>query len=480
MSTLTTLETVIGLEVHIQLNTKSKIFSSDNNSFGNQPNSDVGAITMAHPGTLPVVSKEVIDMGMKLGIALGGTITRNLIFDRKNYFYPDLPKGYQITQDKTPICTGGYIEILNKKINITRIHMEEDAGKSIHDIDPLNSLVDYNRAGVPLLEIVSEPEIRSPQEAYSYLKEVRKIVRYIGISDGNMEEGSLRCDANISVRPQGSDVLRNRVEVKNINSFKNVMRAIELESSRQIKCYESNIDVGQETRNYNATDNSTTVLRSKEDAHDYRYFTEPDIPPVIISQKTIDEIKTTMPILPKQKFIFYTQRLKLSEYDSKILTNDKLLSDFFDEISKHTKNYKSAANIILGVVKSYLNNKSIPITDLPISAINIAKLSDMLFEGKVNKTVIVNIIFPLMIKTMKSPIEIAVENKLFQTDDSSQIENLINEAFKKYPQKVIDYNNGNRNLIGLFMGEIMRGSNGKINPKKINEILIKKLKNEIK
>ena len=272
--------------------------------------------------------------------------------------------------------------------------MEEDAGKSIHDIDPKNSLVDYNRAGVPLLEIVSEPEIRSPQEAYSYLKEIRKIVRYIGVSDGNMEEGSLRCDANISVRPYGSNVLRNRVEVKNINSFKNVMRAIELEVARQIKCYENNIDVNQETRNYNASDNSTTVLRSKEDAHDYRYFTEPDIPPVVISQKTIDEIKVTMPILPKQKFIFYTQKLKLSEYDSKILSNEKLFSEFFDKIIKHTKNYKSAANIMLGVVKSYLNKKSILVNDLPISAINIAKLSDMLSEGKINKTVIENSIFP--------------------------------------------------------------------------------------
>ena len=480
MCTKTKYETIVGLEVHVQLSTKTKAYCRDKNKYGESPNSCISPVTLGYPGTLPKINSEVIYRAIKLGIALNCKISKYNLYSRKNYFYPDLPKGYQITQDKTPICTGGYIEIPDKKINITRIHMEEDAGKSIHDIDPKNSLVDYNRAGVPLLEIVSEPEIRSPQEAYSYLKEIRKIVRYIGVSDGNMEEGSLRCDANISVRPYGSNVFRNRVEVKNINSFKNVMRAIELEVTRQIKCYENNIDVNQETRNYNASDNSTTVLRSKEDAHDYRYFTEPDIPPVVISQKTIDEIKATMPILPKQKFIFYTQKLKLSEYDSKILSNEKLFSEFFDKIIKHTKNYKSAANIMLGVVKSYLNKKSIQVNDLPISAINIAKLSDMLSEGKINKNVIENSIFPLMIKTMKSPHEIAVENKLFQTDDSCQIENLIDKTFKKFPQKVIDFNNGNSNLIGLFMGEIMRGSNGKLNPKKINEILIKKLKNEIK
>ena len=473
-------ETIVGLEVHVQLSTKTKAYCRDKNKYGESPNSCISPVTLGYPGTLPKINYEVINRAIKLGIALNCKISKYNLYSRKNYFYPDLPEGYQITQDKTPICTGGYIEIPNKKINITRIHMEEDAGKSIHDIDPKNSLVDYNRAGVPLLEIVSEPEIRSPQEAYSYLKEIRKIVRYIGISDGNMEEGSLRCDANISVRHYGSDVFRNRVEVKNINSFKNVMRAIELEVARQIKCYENNIDVHQETRNYNASDNTTTVLRSKEDAHDYRYFTEPDIPPVVISQKTIDEVKATIPTLPKQKFIFYTQKLKLSEYDSKILSNEKLFSEFFDKIIKHTKNYKSAANLMLGVVKSYLNKKSILVNDLPISAINIAKLSDMLSEGKINKTVIENSIFPIMIKTMKSPHQIAVENKLFQIDDSSQIENLIDKAFKKYPQKVIDFNNGNGNLIGLFMGEIMRDSNGKLNPKKINEILIKKLKNEIK
>ena len=343
-------ETIVGLEVHVQLSTNSKAYCSDLNKFGESPNSCISAISAGHPGTLPKANKEVINSAVKLGLALNCNITEYNLYARKNYFYPDLPKGYQITQDKTPICTGGYLEIdteSSKKINLTRIHMEEDAGKSIHDLDPFYSLIDLNRAGVPLLEIVSEPEIRSSQEAHAYLSEVRKLVRYLGISNGNMEEGSLRCDANISVRPIGTKELRNRVEVKNINSLKNVMKAIDLEVNRQIECYNNNIEVHQETRNYNAASNTTTVLRTKEDAHDYRYFPEPDLPPIIVDQDFIKKIKLEMPTLPKERYNQYTQEYKLSNYDAKLLIEDKNLSDLFNDIITYTKHYKIVANLIL-------------------------------------------------------------------------------------------------------------------------------------
>lgn len=469
-------ETIIGLEVHVQLSTKSKAYCSDLNKFGEPPNSCISPISLGYPGTLPKVNKEVIKSAVKLGLALNCKITEYNLYSRKNYFYPDLPKGYQITQDKTPICTGGYVELNNnKKIQLTRIHMEEDAGKSIHDLDPDHSLIDFNRAGVALLEIVSEPEIRSPEEAYLYLQEIRKLVRYLEISNGNMEEGSLRCDANISVRPKGTKELRNRVEVKNINSFKNVMKAINLEAERQINCYNNNSVVNQETRNYNAVSNTTTILRSKEDAHDYRYFTEPDIPPIVITDEYIEDVKKDMPTLPKERFLKYKDEFKLSEYDSKILSEDKSLSDFFNRIILHTNNYKSAANLLMGVIKSYINERTIEISDLKISAEYLAELADMINDNKVNNLTVSKKIFPEMIKSNESPINIADKNGWIQEDNTKLIEELIEKAVKKYPDKVVAYQNGNSNLIGMFMGEIMRESKGKLDPKKINEVLKNKL-----
>ena len=472
-------ETIIGLEVHIQLATKSKAYCADANLFGEPPNTCTSPISLGYPGTLPKPNIEVIKSAVKLGIALNCNITEYNLYARKNYFYPDLPKGYQITQDDTPICTGGYIYVGGKKINLTRIHMEEDAGKSIHDLDPFHSLIDLNRAGVPLLEIVSEPEIRSAEEAQLFLQEVRKIIRYIDISNGNMEEGSLRCDANISVRHVGSKILRNRVEVKNINSFKNVAKAIELERNRQIECYENNTPVDQETRNYNAPTNSTTILRSKEDAQDYRYFTEPDIQPIVINEKLINSIKQNMPPLPRELFELYTTKYKLSEYDANNLIDHKQLSNVFNLIVQHTTKYKTTVNLIMGTIKSYLNEKSILFEDLNIPIIHLSELVEMISDDTVSHIMVTQKLFPKMIKEPKqSPKLLAKQNNWIQTTNNDMLERLIREVIIKYPEKVQDYKKGNHNLLGLFMGEIMKLSKGVLNPKVVNEKLRQKLSNE--
>jgi len=473
-------ETIVGLEVHIQLSTKSKAYCDDPNLFGQPPNTCVSPISLGYPGTLPKVNQTVVKSAIKLGLALNCNITEYNLYARKNYFYPDLPKGYQITQDKTPICTGGYIELNmgknnTKKITLTRIHMEEDAGKSIHDLDPFYSLLDFNRAGVPLLEIVSEPEIRSTEEAYQYLYEIRKLVRYLDISDGNMEEGSLRCDANISVRPKGSKTLRNRVEVKNINSLKNVMKAIDLEASRQINCYENNEPVNQETRNYNAHNNTTVVLRTKEDAHDYRYFPEPDIPPVIVSQSLIKSIKKEIPSLPKERHAKYVEKYKLSDYDANLLVDEKELSDLFEQIIAHTNNYKTVANLIMGVIKSYLNEKSISISDFTIPPKNIASLADMLNDDMISHIIMTQKLFPEMLITNHPPYEIAKKKGWLQEKNQELIENIITHVVREHPEKTQEYQNGNTNLLGFFMGEIMKKTQGKYSPKLINELLRVKL-----
>tara|TARA_B100001250_G_C19807890_1_gene794264 strand:+ start:30 stop:1097 length:1068 start_codon:yes stop_codon:yes gene_type:complete len=354
--------------------------------------------------------------------------------------------------------------------------MEEDAGKSIHDLDPFHSLIDFNRAGVPLLEIVSEPEISSSEEAYQYLYEIRKLVRHIGVSNGNMEEGSLRCDANISVRPKGEKKLRNRVEVKNINSFKNVMKAIELEVKRQIACYENDEEVNQETRNYNAHNNTTTVLRTKEDAHDYRYFPEPDIPPLIIEQDFIDTIKKDMPMLPEALYDQYTKKYQLSDYDANCLIDEKELAEMFNNIVEHTNSYKTVANLIMGTIKSYLNEYSLSIKELNLNSTHIAELADMIDNNKISHLIMSQKLFPKMIKSQNAPNEIAKKNGWIQEDDTNVIDQHITQVIAKYPEKVKEYQNGNKNLLGLFMGEIMRETKGKLNPKSISNILQNRLK----
>ncbi|HIK62532.1 MAG TPA: Asp-tRNA(Asn)/Glu-tRNA(Gln) amidotransferase subunit GatB [Flavobacteriales bacterium] len=476
MSTKNKYEAVIGLEVHAQLLTRTKAYSSDENIYGATPNTKTSVITLGHPGTLPKANKKVIEYAVRLGIAVGSKIRERNEYARKNYFYPDLPKGYQITQDKTPICNGGIIEIKDdngekKIIQITRIHIEEDAGKSIHDLDPLNTLVDLNRAGVPLAEIVSEPDIRSANEAYNYINEVRKLVRYLEICDGNMEEGSLRCDANISVRLKGAKEFGTKVEVKNMNSTRNVKKAIEFEIKRQIELIENGGKVQHETRSFNAADNSTISMRHKEKANDYRYFPEPDLQPVIVTEDYIEKIKSTLPPLPKQLFQKFTKEFSLSDYDANILVDEKGIALYFNSLCSLTKNYKAAANFINGSVKSYLNETATDIANFTINPKQLAGLIALVDSGKVSNTVATSKVFPVMINSDESAEEIAIKNNWIQESDSDALSEFIQQAIAKYPEKVEEYKNGKKGLIGFFMGEVMKLSKGKADPKLCNQML---------
>lgn len=470
-------EAVIGLEVHAQMLTRSKAYSNDVNEFGSHPNTNISAITLGHPGTLPRMNKKTIEFAIKLGLACGCDIAREQYFARKNYFYPDLPKGYQITQDKTPICTGGSIHIKledgsDKEIGITRIHMEEDAGKSIHDVDVFDTLVDLNRAGVPLLEIVSEPDIRSSQEAYNYLTEVRKLVRYLDICDGNMEEGSLRCDANISVRLKGAPEFGTKVEVKNMNSIRNVQRAIEFEITRQIEAVEKGEVLYQETRSFDALKGITISMRSKEAANDYRYFPEPDLQPLIVDDVQINSIKAEMPALPRELFLKYTKELGLSEYDAFILTDNKGIALFYEEVIALTKNFKAAANWIMGDVKSYLNEFGVEIEEFPITAKRIASLIELIDAGKISNSIASQKIFPEMLKQLdKSALELAEEMNLIQDSSEDAILGFIHEVIRLNPAEVERYRNGEKQLVGFFMGQLMKVSKGKADPKAANALM---------
>ena len=470
-------EAVIGLEVHAQLLTKSKAFSSDKNEYGSLPNHNVSAISLGHPGTLPRLNVNSVNYAIKLGIALDCDITEYNEFSRKNYFYPDLPKGYQITQFDTPICENGKVDIKlkdgsKKSIHLTRIHMEEDSGKSIHDQDPFNSLIDLNRAGVPLLEIVTEPDIKTSEEAYQYLTEVRKLVRYLDICDGNMEEGSMRCDANISVMLKGSKEFGQKVEVKNMNSIRNVQRAIEHEIKRQIEAVEAGEEIHQETRTFNAIDGSTTAMRSKEEANDYRYFPEPDLLPLVVKQEDIDRIKGTLPPLPNELFNKYTNEYKLSDYDAAVLTDTKEVALFFEEMLLHTQNYKAAANLIMGDVKSYLNERALNITQFPISSKNIAGIVKLIESGKINASIASQKLFPLMCEfPEKTPEMLAQENDLIQNSDADSIADFITEIMENNPSELERYKNGEKKLMGFFMGQLMKVSKGKADPKKSNQLL---------
>ena len=469
-------EAVIGLEVHAQLLTKTKAYSSDENIYGATPNTKTSVISLGHPGTLPKSNSKVIEYAVKLGIAVGSKIRERNEYARKNYFYADLPKGYQITQDKTPICNGGVISIKdaegNKKdINIIRIHMEEDAGKSIHDLDPFNTLVDLNRAGVPLVEIVSQPDIRTSDEAYQYINEVRKLVRYLDICDGNMEEGSLRCDANVSVMLKGATEFGTKVEVKNMNSSRNVKRAIEFEVERQVEILEKGGKVSHETRSFNAANNTTISMRHKEDANDYRYFPEPDLQPVIVTEKYINEIKQTLPPLPNTLFIKFTKEFGLSEYDATILVDEKGIALYYNELCNFTKNYKSAANFVNGSIKSYLNENALDISDFSISPARMASLITIVDDGKVSNTVATSKVFFEMLKTDDDAEKIATDNNWIQESNSDALGEYIAQAIAKYPEKVTEYKSGKKGLIGLFMGEVMQLSKGQADPKLANQLL---------
>jgi aspartyl-tRNA(Asn)/glutamyl-tRNA(Gln) amidotransferase subunit B len=475
-------EVVIGLEVHAQLLTQTKAYSSDLNAYGSAPNTNISAITLGHPGTLPVMNRKTIDFAIKLGLACGCHIAPVQHFARKNYFYPDLPKGYQITQDTTPICTGGQILIRTedggqKAIGLTRIHMEEDAGKSIHDVDVYDTLVDLNRAGTPLLEIVSEPDLRSSSEAYNYLTEVRKLLRYLDICDGNMEEGSMRCDANVSVRLKGATTFGTKVEVKNMNSIRNVQRAIEFEVTRQIEALENGESLTQETRAFDALKGSTISMRTKEAANDYRYFPEPDLPPITVSQEQIAAISKEMPALPNALFERYTKTYGLSDYDAYNITDQKGLALYYEALIAVTKNYKAAANWLMGEVKSYLNEQGVDISKFPIAAERIAALIELIDQGKISNSIAAQRVFPALFNSQESPLQIAERLNLIQSSDSGVIEGFVAEVIAQNPSEVERYRNGEKQLIGFFMGQLMKVSGGKADPKAANGILRQQLDN---
>lgn len=485
-------EAVIGLEVHIQLLTQSKIFSKDKNEFGAAPNTNVSTISLGHPGTLPKLNRIITDHAVKLGLACQCNITTKNEFSRKNYFYADLPKGYQVTQFATPICTGGFMEIRGKetdlacpkRIHLTRIHIEEDAGKSIHDQDPFFTLIDLNRAGVPLLEMVTEPEIHSAEDAYRFLSEVRKLVRYLDICDGNMEEGSMRCDANISVRLKGEKKLGQKVEVKNMNSIRNVQRAIQFEIGRQTGLIVNGNKIVQETRSFDAEKGNTFGLRSKEQAHDYRYFPEPDLLPFIITESYIDHIKKLMPPLPHELFNKYVSAYGLPAYDAALITDDRDMALYFEKIIENINfdrkgersEFKSAANWLMVNVKSYLNEKSITISDFPLGPGRIAELVLLVGDGKISHSTAAQQLFPLMIKfPEKKPSELAAAYDLLIQKDAGSLEGFINMVMENYLGKIKEYKAGKKGLIGLFVGEVMKMSRGKADPKLVNQLIKQKL-----
>ncbi len=473
-------EVVVGLEVHAQLLTKSKAYSSDANSYGVSPNTLLSPVTLGLPGALPVMNKKSVELAVKVGLATHCSIREYNEFSRKNYFYADLPKGYQITQFDTPICYDGFITIQTtngpKKIELERIHLEEDAGKSIHDLDPFNTLIDLNRAGVPLIEIVSRPDIRSSDEAYAFLSEVRKLLRYLDVCDGNMEEGSLRCDANISVRLKGATTYNQRVEVKNMNSMRNVKRAIEHEFIRQIDVLEAGGKITMETMNFDAVTGTTSSMRSKEMAHDYRYFPEPDLLPLIVDTQYIAHVKSNMPALPNELKKTFIEEYKLSEYDASILTEDRSISTYFNEIIALKKDYKAATNWLIGPIKSYVNENAIHFEDFPLPSNKIVELMNLIESGKTNFSVASNVLFNELIKQPEQDaLTLATTLNLIQNSNEEDLSILIDEVLLAFPEKVTEYKAGKKGLMGLFVGEVMKKSGGKADPKTTTKLLNQKL-----
>lgn len=473
-------ELVIGLEIHTQLLTNSKLFCGDSASFSTIPNTHISPITLAHPGTLPKMNKKAIEYAVRLGLALNCDIEQHNYFARKNYFYPDLPKGYQVSQHTTPVCRNGFVKIktgdTERNILLNRIHLEEDAGKSLHDVDEQYTSIDLNRAGVPLLEIVSEPDLHSSEEAFAYITEIRKLVRWLGICDGNMEEGSMRCDANISVRLHGEKKLGTRVEVKNLNSIRNVKRAIEFEAGRLIKIVEAGEAVIQETRSFDADKGTTFSLRSKEDADDYRYFPEPDLTPFHITDEFLQEAKNALPQLPAALELKYTSLLQLSPYDAHVICDDKEQVDFFEELIQHTHNYKAAANWLLGPVKSFLNDSGTDIKQFPLTPKKLAALIALVEDGKLSFGNASTKIFSRLLEDpAKDPLQTATALNLLQSNDTGSIEEWVNEAIAKMPGKVKEYKSGKKGLVGLFAGEVKKLSKGKADMQLVNKILEQKL-----
>ncbi len=469
-------EIVVGLEVHAQLSTKSKIFCNDPTDFGAEPNTQVSTVSLAHPGTLPVMNKEVISSAITLGLALNCSFNRESYFERKNYSYPDLPKGYQVTQQAKPICIGGKLQLKEKSIRLNRIHMEEDAGKSIHDNQSDFTNIDLNRAGVPLLEIVSEPDLRSGDEAYEYLTELRKIVRWLNVCDGNMEEGSMRCDANISVRLKGETTYGTRVEVKNLNSIRNVKKAIELEAGRLVNMIEHGETIEQETRSYDADQNITFSLRSKEDANDYRYFPEPDLPFFYITDTLLNNLREALPQLPESIKNKYITEYGLNEYDAAAMTADKETYSFFESVISYHPNYKSVANWIHGPLKYYCNENNFSLSNFPLSATQTAALIALTDSGKLHvNTASTKLLQEMILTPDRSAESLAESLNLIQQSDDNTILQWIDHVLDNMPEKVAEYKKGKKALQGLFAGEVKKLSKGKADMQLVNQLLLKKL-----
>jgi aspartyl-tRNA(Asn)/glutamyl-tRNA(Gln) amidotransferase subunit B len=475
-------EVVIGLEVHAQLLTESKLFCGDSAAFGGAPNTHISPITLGHPGTLPKLNRKAVEYAIRLGLACQSRIEKDNYFARKNYFYPDLPKGYQISQHTAPICDGGIVSIPlpgggQRDIRLNRIHLEEDAGKSMHDQDPSFTMVDYNRAGVPLVEIVSEPDLHSSDEVYAFLTVLRRLVRWLDVCDGNMEEGSMRCDANISIRLKGETKLGTKVEVKNLNSIRNVKRAVEGEIKRQITLVETGGTIIQETRSFDAGNGTSFSLRSKEEANDYRYFPEPDLAPFHLTDEYLDSILKALPELPEAQIQRYVSQYGLPEYDARVICDDKSTADYYEQVATIIPKHKAVANWLLGPVKSTLNEQGTSMTEFPLPAAALASLIQLVEDGKVSFSIASSRIFPELLQhPAEQPLDIATRLNLLQDNNASNIAPIIDEVLAKYPDKVAEFRSGKKGLIGLFVGEVMKLSNGKADPKLTNKLLAEKLK----
>ncbi len=480
-------ETVIGLETHVQLGTVSKAFCADSAAFGGAPNTHTSAISLAHPGTLPRLNRQAVEFAVRLGLALGCEINPRSTFDRKNYFYADSPKGFQTTQDRSPICLGGQVRVLVNgeplTIRLHHIHLEEDAGKSLHDQAPEETLIDLNRAGVPLLEIVSEPDLRSAEAVTAYVEELRRLVRWLDISDGNMEEGSLRCDVNVSVREQGAAKFGQRCEIKNMNSMRFARRAIDYEVQRQIGQLEAGQPVQQETRGFDAATGQTYSLREKEDAHDYRYFPEPDLPPVTLTVEYVEKIRAAMPPLPAVLETEFQSRYGLPAYDAGLLTQEKETALYFLQLANAATtgqpdvSYKSIANLLINKLLPWATNLGQPVQSNAVSVRQWLEFLQLIESGKVSSSAAYQRLFPaLMEQPAVTAGQLAHDLQLLQSADVDFLEQLVSEVLDRYPDKVADYKRGKKGLLGLFMGDVMKASRGKADPQATQKLLEEKLK----
>ena len=472
-------EAVIGLEIHAQLATNSKLFCGDATMFGAAPNTHISPITMGHPGTLPKTNAKAIEYAIKLGLACGCRIEKDNYFARKNYFYPDLPKGYQISQHTTPICVGGKIHIkgtsTEKAVQLNRIHLEEDAGKSIHDISDTDTFIDLNRAGTPLVEMVTEPCIHSAEDAFLFVTEVRRLVRWLGVCDGNMEEGSLRCDANISIRLKGETSLGTRVEVKNLNSIRNIKKAIEFEIERLIQLTETGGTIIQQTRSFDASNDTTFSIRDKEDANDYRYFPDPDLAPFHLTDEYIKSIEAALPTLPSALKKQWKTSFALSDYDVEQLCENKEEADFYIAWANQTTHYKAAANWILGPIRAYLTETSSSYEKLHASIPHLVQLLDLVESNQLNFSVASGKVFKAIMEQPQSPMDFAKNNNLLQSNSSDEMSEWVHQVLAQNPDKVAEYKKGKKGLIGLFVGEVKKISKGKADPKMTTQLLEQKL-----